>query len=55
MQIFILLLLTVVSVVVSFISMMFGWGLEVQSWGWLIFSYIFAFVAGVAIQIVGNS
>lgn len=53
MQLLVGLLLATSVLVMSFLVMTLGWGLTVQSWGWVIFGYMWMMVTPI-IQAILN-
>ena len=49
-SIFILVLIFLLSIA----AMIWGWGLEPQSWGWIIWGYVGVFILGILSNIISN-
>jgi len=37
---------------VGIISMMWGWGLQAENWGWIAFSYLYIYVTAIIAQVI---
>lgn len=47
-------LLSISIIPISIICMLWGWGLTVNNWGWIAFSYVWMFIAPALIREINS-
>ena len=52
MKVLLILILTLGVIPVSIISMMYGWGLEPENWGWIAFGYFWMVITPMVVEAI---